>query len=155
MPTFALVALSLLLAGIGGALATWGSMYWTYRGLEPQPAEVLRSLSALGGVFAGFSGGLASMALRHKANHEDLKSGLAAIGLGLGVVAVINPGFLFSPFLLVIAPLQGLAALVGGFVMVAALWAVLRMAGIRDVTNLTTVAAIGGKVAPNDAADSR
>lgn len=83
-----------------------------------------------------------------------MKLGLAAIGIGLGLVAVINPGFLFSPFLLVIAPLQGLAALVGGFVMVAALWTVLRMARIRDVTNLTTVAAISEKVEPGDAADS-
>ena len=155
MPTFALVVLSLLLAGIGGALATWGSMCWMYRGLEPQPAEVLRSLTALGGVFAGFCGGLASIVLRYKANHKNVKSGLAAIGLGLGVVAVINPGFLFSPFLLVIAPLQGLAALMGGFVMVAALWAALRMAGIRDATNLTTVAVIGGNVEPSNAADSR
>jgi len=154
MSTFALVALSMLLAGIGGALATWGSMYCMYGGLESQPAVVVRSLTALGGVFAGFCGGLASILLWHKANRKDLRLGLAAIGLGLGLVAVINPGFLFSPFLLVIAPLQGLAALVGGFVMVAALWTVLRMAGIRDVTNLTTVAAISEKGEPSDAADS-
>ena len=155
MPTFALVALSMLLAGIGGAIATLGSMYWMYRGLEPQPDEVLRSLTALGGVFAGVCGGLASIVQRHKANHNDFKSGLAAIGLGLGVVTVINPGFLFSPFLLVVAPLQGLAALVGGFVMVVALWTVLWMAGIRDSKNLATVAAVGGKVEQRDAADSR
>ena len=155
MPTFAFVALSMLLAGIGGALATWGSMYWMDRGLKPQPPEVLRSLSALGGVFAGFLGGLASIYRGHKANHKDFKDGLATIGLGLGVIAIINPGFLFSPFILVVAPLQGLSALVGGFVMVAALWAVVRMAGIRDGTNLETFSAGGGKVEPSDAADSR
>jgi hypothetical protein len=155
MPTFAFVALSMLLAGIGGALATWGSIYWMYSGLEPQPAEVLRSLTALGGVFAGFCGGLASIYRGHKANLKDFKGGLATIGLGLGVIAVINPGFLFSPFLLVIAPVQGLSALVGGFVTVASLWAVLRMAGIRDGTNLKTFSVGGGKVEPSDAADSR
>jgi hypothetical protein len=154
MPTFVFVALSMLLAGVGGALATWGSMSLMYRGLEPQPAEVLRSLTALGGVFAGVCGGLASIYRGHQANHKDFTSGLATIGLGLGVIAVINPGFLFSPFLLVLAPLQGLSALVGGFVMVAALWAVLRMTGIRDGANLKTFPAVGGKVESSEAADS-
>ena len=155
MSTFAFVGLGMLLAGIGGAFAAWGAMYWMYRGLEPQPAEVLRSLTALGGVFAGFCGGLASICRGHNDNRKDFEGGLAAIGLGLGVIAVINTGLLFSPFILVIAPLQGLSALVGGFVMVAALWAILRMAGIRDGANLKTVSTGGGKVEPSDAADSR
>lgn len=132
MPTYAWVAIGMLTAGVGGALATSGSMFLMYRGLEPQAPEVLGNLAALGGVLAGLCGGLASIGRGQKANHKDFQGGLATIGLGLGVIAVINPGFLLSPFLLVVAPLQGLAALLGGFAALATLWAVLSFAGIRD-----------------------
>lgn len=136
MPTYAWVAIGMLTAGIGGALATWASMFVMYRGLEPQPPEVLGNLTALGGVFAGICGGLASLSRGQKANHKDFKGGLAAIGLGLGVIAVINFGFLLSPFLLVVAPLQGLAALLGGFAALSVLWVALSLAGIRDESDL-------------------
>ncbi len=139
MPTYAWVAIGMLTAGIGGALATWGSMFLMYRGLEglePQSPDVLRNLAALGGVLAGLCGGIASIGRGRTANRKEVLGGLAAIGLPLGVFAIINPALLFSPFLLVIAPLQGLAALLGGFAALAALWIVLSLAGIRNKSDL-------------------
>lgn len=132
MPTYAWVAIGMLTAGIGGALATWGSMFLMDRGVEPQSPDVLRNLAALGGVLAGLCGGIASIGRGHTADRKDFLGGLAALGLGLGVFAIINPAHLFSPFLLVVAPLQGLAALLGGFAALAALWIVLSLAGIRN-----------------------
>lgn len=132
MPTFAWVALGMLTAGIGGAAAVWASMALMYLGVEPQPPEVLRNLAALGGVAAAMCGGLASLGRGTNRNRADLLTGLAVLVLGGVAAGIVNPGFLFSPFLLIVAPLQGLAALLGGFVALAALWAVLWVAGIRD-----------------------
>jgi hypothetical protein len=56
----------MLTAGIGGAVATWGSMCWMYLDLQPQPPEVLGSLIALGGVLAGLCGGIASLGRGHE-----------------------------------------------------------------------------------------
>ena len=136
MRTYAWVAIGMLTAGLGGALATWGSMVLMDRGVEPQSQEVLGNLTALGGVLAGLCGGIASIGRGQTANRKEFLGGLAAIGLGLGLVAVINPAYLFSPFLLVVAPLQGLAALLGGLAALAALWTVLRFAGIRNDSDL-------------------
>jgi hypothetical protein len=111
-------------------------MFLMYRGLEPQSPDVLGNLTALGGVLAGLCGGIASIVRGQTVNRKDFLGGLAAIGLGLGVFAVINPAHLFSPFLLVVAPLQGLAALLGGFAALAALWTVLSLAGIRSESDL-------------------
>lgn len=138
MPTYAWVAIGMLTAAVGGALATWGSMFLMYRGLEPQSPDVIGNLAALGGVLAGLCGGIASIGRGRTANRKDILGGLAAIGLGLGLIAVINPAYLYSPFLLVFAPLQGLAALFGGLAAVAALWTALRFAGIRNDSDLAT-----------------
>ena len=138
MPTYKWVAIGMLAAGLGGALATRGSMVLMYRGVEPQSQEVLGNLVALGGVLAGLCGGIASIGRGQTANRKEVLGGWAAIGLGLGVLAVINPAYLLSPVLLVVAPLQGLAALLGGLVAVAALWSVLRCAEIRNESDLAT-----------------
>ena len=105
-------------------------------GLEPQAPDVIENLVALGGVLAGLCGGIASIGRGKTANRKESLGGLAAIGLGLGLFVVINPAYLFSPVLLVVAPLQGFAALLGGLAAVAALWAALRFAGIRNDSDL-------------------
>lgn len=138
MPTYAWVAIGMLTAGIGGALATWGSTFLMYRGLEPQSSDTLGNLAALGGVFAGLCGGIASISRVYTADRKDALGGWAAIGFSLGVVAVVNPAYLFSPFLLVVSPLQGLACLLGGFAALAVLWAVLRVAGIGNESDPAT-----------------
>jgi hypothetical protein len=136
MPTYTWVAIDMLAAGLGGASATWGSMFLMDRGLEPQAPDAIRSLTALGGVLAGLCGGIASIGRGKTSNREEFFGGLAVLGLGLGLLLVINPGYLFSPLLLVVAPLQGLAALLGGLAAVAALWTALRFAGIRNDSDL-------------------
>lgn len=137
MPTYAWVAIGMLISGIGGAVATWGSLCLMYRGLPPQPAEVVGNLTALGGVFAGLCGGITSMVRGSTDDRQSLLVSFAALGLGIGVPAAINPAFLFSPFLLVIAPLQGLAAMLGGLATLAVSRAVLRRAGVRDHSERT------------------
>ena len=132
MPTYTWVAIGMLTAGLGGALATWASMLLMNHGLEPQAPDVIGNLTALGGVLAGICGGIASIGRGKTANRKESLGGLAAIGLALGLLVVINPAYLSSPFLLVVAPLQGLAALLGGLAAVAALWTALRFAGIRN-----------------------
>lgn len=132
MRTFAWVALSMLVAGIGGAVATWWSTAWLDGGLEPQPAEVLGNLTALGGVLAGVCGGIASVGRITTGDRDDLLTGLATLVLGVVAAGVINPGFLFAPFLLLRAPLQGIAAMCGGLAVIAALWGALRLTGIHD-----------------------
>jgi hypothetical protein len=133
MTKFAWVALGMLTAGIGGAAATWASMNF-FTDLQPQQDGEFRSLTSLGGVFAGFCGGVVSLGRGSKRGRDEILNGLAALFLGVVGTGVINPGLLFSPLLLVVAPLQGLAALLGGFATIAALWAILWMAGIRDDT---------------------
>ena len=132
MTKFAWVTLGMLTAGIGGAVATWGSMHWMYRDLQPQLPEVLRSLTALGGVLAGICGGIASLGRGNERDRIEFLAGLAPLAFGVVGAGFINPGLLFCPFIFVIAPLQGLAALLGGFATVGILWAILWMAGVRD-----------------------
>jgi hypothetical protein len=137
MPTYTWVAIGMLTAGLGGALATWGSMFLMNHGSEPQSPDVIENLVALGGVLAGLCGGIASIGRGKTANRKEILGGLAASGLGLGLLTVINPAYLLSPFLLVSAPLQGLAALLGGLAAVAALWTALGFAEIRDDSDLS------------------
>ena len=79
------------------------------RRLEDVP--VVMDLHELAPVSGWATGG------RHRWRFErfdDAIGSRAAIGLGLGMFAVINPAYLFFLFLLLFAPLQGLAALLGG-----------------------------------------
>ena len=131
MTKFAWVTLGMLTAGIGGAVATGASMS-VFKDLEPQPDVVVGSLTALGGVFAGLCGGIASLGRGHERDRIEFLTGLAPLAFGVVGAGFINPGLLFCPFILVIAPLQGLAALLGGFATVGILWAILWMAGVRD-----------------------
>lgn len=144
MPTYKWVAIGMLTAGIGGALASWGSMVWVYRGLEEQSPGVLANLclAAFGGVVAALCGGVASIGRGQKADRKEMMGDRAAIGLGLGlgVFAVITHTII--PALLVLLILAtGLAAmllvaLLGGLAALAALWTVLRLAGIRNESDL-------------------
>lgn len=139
MTTYEWVAIGMLAAGIGGALATWGSMVLMSRGLETGSTGVLAdlALAALGGVLAALCGGIASIGRGQKADHEEMTGGWVAMSLGLGVFAgialIIVPTLLF---LFVLMPLWGLAALLGGLAALAALWTVLWLAGIRDESDL-------------------
>lgn len=138
MQTYAWVALGMLAAGIGGALATWGSMVFLHHGLEPEPPGVLASISVLGGVLAALCGGIASIGRGKKADRKKVMGDYGAIGLalGLGLFAVTTLTMIPASLILLIrAPLQGLAALLGGLTSLAALWAVLRLAGIRDASD--------------------
>jgi hypothetical protein len=132
MTKFAWVAVGMLVAGLGGAAATWGSMCLMHLDLQQQPDDVYRSLTAAGGVFAGLCGGVVSIGRGNTRDRTGVLAGVAALALGIIGTAVINAGLLFAPFVLVVAPLQGLAALLGGLAAVAALWACLWFAGIRE-----------------------
>ena len=114
MPTYKWVAIGMLTAGIGGALASWGSMVWVYRGLEEQSPGVLANLclAAFGGVVAALCGGVVSIGRGQKADRKEMMGDRAAIGLGLGlgVFAVITHTII--PALLVLLILAtGLAAM--------------------------------------------
>ena len=157
MPKFAWVTLGMLAAGIGGAVATAASIS-VLNDLGPQPVYpdyFVRSLTAGGGVFAGLCGGIASLGRVYARERIELFTGLVPLALGVVGVGFINSGLLFCPFILVIAPLQGLAALLGGFATVGTLWAILWMAGVRDRMNPRTVDIGAGMVEPRNAADSR
>lgn len=137
MPTYAWIASGMLAAGIGGALATWGSMVLMSQGLEPEPPEALANLAILGGVFAALCGGIASIGRGHKADPKQGMGDSRVIGLGLGVFTATALTMISGFALLFIrAPLQGLAAPLGGLTSLAALWAVLRLAGIRNESDL-------------------
>ena len=136
MPTYRWVLLGMLAAGIGGALATSGSMFWMYRGLEPQSPEVLANLAAIGGVLAALWGGIASIGRGQKADRKEMMGGWAAIGLRLGAFAVITLMIIPTLCLFILMPVQVLAALLGGLAALAALWTVLRLAGIRNESDL-------------------
>ena len=146
MPAYAWVVINILAAAIGGATATWASMS-VFNDLEPQPDVAIRSLTSLGGVFAGLCGGLASIGRIKNGTRDDLFTGVATLVLGLVGVSVINPGYLFSPLLLLRAPLQGMAALVGGLAAIAVLWGSMRLAGIRNDSHLAN-AGNGSLIAP-------
>ena len=146
MPTFAWVATNILAAAIGGATATWVSMS-VFNDLEPQPDVVIRNLMALGGVFAGLCGGIASIGRIHTGTREDLFTGVATLALGLVGVSIINPGYLVSPLLLLRAPIQGIAALLGGLASIAVLWSGIRLAGIRNESRLAS-AGNGNLISP-------
>lgn len=154
MRTFALVALGMVTAGIAGAAAVWASMALMEIDVEPQPPEVLRSLSAVGGVLAGVCGGLASIVRWGRRSRDDLFTGFAALALGIVGVAVINPGLIFAPLFLLMAPLQGLAALLGGLLALAALWGVLWVAGVRDATPAGQLGQYAGTVEQGGAGPS-
>lgn len=154
MRTFALVALGMVTAGIAGATAAGASMALMYLNVEPQPPEVLRSLGALGGVLAGVCGGLASIARWGSRSREDRLTGLATLALGVVGAGVINPGLAFAPFLILIAPVQGLAALLGGLLALAALWGVLWAAGVRDTADARQLGPAAGTVEQNGAGPS-
>ena len=144
MPTYKWVAIGMLTAGIGGALATWGSMVWVYRGFEEQSPGVLANLAlaAFGGVVAALCGGVASIGRGQKADRKEMMGDRAAIGLGLGlgVFAVIThtiiPALLVLLILATGLALMLLVALLGGLAALAALWTVLRLAGIRNESDL-------------------
>ena len=136
MTTYRWVLHGMLAAGIGGALATSGSMFWMYRGLEPQSPEVLANLAAIGGVLAALWGGIASIGRGQKADRKEMMGGWAAIGLRLGAFAVITLMIIPTLCLFILMPVQVLAALLGGLAALAALWTVLRLAGIRNESDL-------------------
>jgi hypothetical protein len=139
MQTYAWIALGMLAAGIGGALATWGSMVFLDHGLEPEPPGVLTNIAVLGGVLAALCGGIASIGRGKKADRKKVMGNYGAIGLALvlGLFAVTTLTIIPASLILLIrAPLQGLAALLGGFTSLAALWAALRLAGIRNESDL-------------------
>jgi len=157
VPKFAWVTLGMLAAGIGGAVATAASIS-VLNDLEPHPVYpdyFVRSLTAAGGVLAGLCGGIASLSRGYVRDRVELLTGLVPLAIGVVGVGVINSGLLFCPFILVIAPLQGLAALLGGFATVGTLWAILWMARVRDRMNPNTVDIGAGMVEPPDAMDSR
>jgi len=146
MKTFAWVATNILAAAIGGATATWASMS-VFNDFEPQPDVVIRSMTSLGGVFAGLCGGIASIGRINNRARDDLSTGVATLVLGLVGVSVMNPGYLFSPLLLLLAPLQGIAALVGGCAAVAVLWGGIRLSGVGNESRLAN-AGNGNLIAP-------
>lgn len=146
MRTFALVAIGMVTAGIAGAAAVWASMALMDLDLEPQPPQVLRSLSAAGGVLAGMCGGLASIFRWGGRSRDARLTGLATLALGGVGVAVIHPGLVLAPFFLLIAPVQWLAALLGGLSALAVLWGVLWVAGVRDPTDARQLGQAAGTV---------